>query len=197
MTENAGFDSIRREVAVIYALEDRTPVFQGDYFVADNAAVIGSVVMGPNASVWWSVTVRGDNDVITIGENVNVQDGSVIHTDEGVPVHLHRNVSVGHLVMLHGCTIHENSLIGIGAIVLNRTVVGKNCLIGAGALLPEGRVIPDGSLVLGVPGKVVRQLTPEEIAMNTWIAEHYVERAARYRRGLRGLAPNPRMELGV
>ena len=170
---------------MIYQLDDRKPTFRGDYFVAQNAALIGSVVMEPNSSVWWSVTIRGDNDVITLGENVNVQDGSVIHTDGGVQVTLARNVSIGHLVMLHGCTNGENSLVGIGAIVLNRAVVGKNCLIGAGALIPEGKTIPDGSLVLGVPGKVVRSLTPEEIALNTWIAEHYVERAARYRQGLK------------
>src|SRR5438105_1844272 len=173
--------------AMIYTLGDRKPVFRGDYFVAPNAAVIGSVVMEANASVWWSVTIRADNDLITLGENVNVQDGSVVHTDGGVQVVLEKNVSVGHLVMLHGCTIRENSLIGIGAIILNKAVIGKNCLVGAGALVPEGKTIPDGSLVLGVPGKVTRALTPEEIAMNTWIAEHYVERAAIYRRGLKPL----------
>ena len=172
---------------MIYRLDDRAPTFKGEYFVAPNAAVIGSVVMEAHSSVWWSVTIRADNDVITLGENVNVQDGSVIHTDGGVQVTLERNVSVGHLVMLHGCTIRENSLIGIGAIVLNRAVVGKNCLVGAGALVPEGKTIPDGSLVLGVPGKVVRSLTPDEIAMNTWIAEHYAERAERYRKGLEAI----------
>ena len=172
---------------MIYELEDRKPKFLGNYFVAPNAAVIGSVVMGPNASVWFNVTVRGDNDLITIGENVNVQDNSVIHTDAGVQVMLERNVSIGHLVMLHGCTVQENSLIGIGAIILNRAVIGKNCLVGAGSLVPEGKVIPDGSLVLGTPGRVMRSLTPEEIAMNTWIAAHYVERAARYRQGLKPL----------
>ena len=172
---------------MIYRLDDRTPTFKGEYFVAPNAAVIGSVVMEAHSSVWWSVTIRGDNDVITLGENVNVQDNSVIHTDGGIPVTLERNVSIGHLVMLHGCTIRENSLVGIGAIVLNRAVVGKNCLIGAGALVPEGKTIPDGSLVLGVPGKVVRSLTPDEIAMNTWIAEHYAERAERYRKGLEAI----------
>jgi carbonic anhydrase/acetyltransferase-like protein (isoleucine patch superfamily) len=171
---------------MIYALDDRKPAFKGDHFVAPNAAVIGSVVMGHGASVWWSATVRGDNDVITLGENVNVQDGCVIHTDAGLQVVLERNVSVGHLVMLHGCTIGENSLIGIGAIVLNRATIGKNCLIGAGATVTEGKVIPDGSMVLGV-NRIVRTLTPEEIAMNTWIAEHYVERAARYRQGLKPL----------
>ena len=172
---------------MIYQLDDRKPVLEGDNFVAENAAVIGSVVMKRGASVWWNVTIRGDNDLITLGENVNVQDGSVIHTDGGVQVSLARNVSVGHLVMLHGCTVGENSLVGIGAIVLNRVQIGRNCLIGAGALIPEGKVIPDGSLVLGMPGKVVRSLTPEEIAMNTWIADHYVERAARYREGLKPL----------
>ena len=170
---------------MIYELDDRKPQFKGDYFVAHNAAVIGTVRLGHNASVWWNVTIRGDNDWIELGDNVNIQDGSVVHTDEGVPVVLEKNVSVGHLVMLHGCTIGENSLIGIGAIILNRVTVGRNCLIGAGSLIPEGKTIPDGSLVLGVPGKVVRALTPEEIAMNTWIAEHYMERAERYRRGLK------------
>ena len=170
---------------MIYQLDDRKPTFRGDCFVAQNAAVIGSVVLESNSSVWYNVTIRGDNDVITLGENVNVQDGSVIHTDGGVPVVLERNVSIGHLVMLHGCTIGENSLIGIGAIILNKAVIGKNCLIGAGSLIPEGKVIHDGSLVLGAPGKVVRQLTPEQIALNTWIAEHYVERSQRYRQGLK------------
>jgi carbonic anhydrase/acetyltransferase-like protein (isoleucine patch superfamily) len=136
--------------------------------------------------VWWNVTVRGDNDWIEIGENVNVQDGSVVHTDSGVQVVLEKNVSIGHLVMLHGCTIRENSLIGIGAIILNKAVIGKNCLVGAGAVVTEGKVIPDGSLVLGV-NKIMRQLSPEEIALNTWIAEHYVERAAAYREGLKPL----------
>jgi len=170
---------------MIYQLGDRKPILKGDNYVAPNAAVIGSVLMEANSSVWFNVTIRGDNDLITLGENVNVQDGSVVHTDGGIAVTLERNVSIGHLVMLHGCTIRENSLIGIGAIILNKAVVGTNCLIGAGSLIPEGKVIPDGSLVLGVPGKVVRSLTAEEIAMNTWIAEHYVERAARYRQGLK------------
>lgn len=172
---------------MIYQLGERKPVMKGACFVAPNAAVIGSVVMEANSSVWWNVTLRGDNDLITLGENVNVQDGSVVHTDLGVPVLLEKNVSVGHLVMLHGCTIRENSLIGIGAIILNNAVIGKNCLIGAGAMVTEGKSIPDGSLVLGVPGKVVRALSPEEIALNTWIAEHYVERSTAYLRGLEPL----------
>ena len=169
---------------MIYELGDRKPVLKGDCFVAPNAAVIGSVVLGPGTSVWWGVTIRGDNDVITLGENVNIQDGSVLHTDGGVPMTLAKNVSVGHLVMLHGCTIGENSLIGIGAIVLNRAVIGKNCLVGAGSTVTEGKVIPDNSLVLGV-NKVMRTLTPGEVEMNTWIADHYVERAGIYRKGLK------------
>ena len=171
---------------MIYQLEDRAPLLEGDNYVAPSAAVLGNVVMKRNSSVWFSVTIRGDNDVITLGENVNVQDNSVIHTDGGIPVTLSKNVSIGHLVMLHGCTIGENSLIGIGAIVLNRAVIGRNCLVGAGATVTEGKVIPDGSLVLGV-NKIVRTLTPEEIGMNTWIAEHYVERAQRYRHGLKAI----------
>jgi carbonic anhydrase/acetyltransferase-like protein (isoleucine patch superfamily) len=169
---------------LIYELGERKPVLRGDCFVAPNAAVIGSVVLGHGASVWWGVTIRGDNDVITLGDNVNIQDGSVLHTDGGVPMTLATNVSVGHLVMLHGCTIGENSLIGIGAIVLNRAVLGKNCLVGAGAVVTEGKVIPDNSLVLGV-NKVMRTLTPGEVEMNTWIADHYVERAGIYRKGLK------------
>ena len=172
---------------MIYTLADRKPTFKGDYYVAPNAAVIGSVVMEPNSSVWWNVTLRGDNDLITLGENVNVQDGSVIHTASGMPVTLEKNVSVAHAVTLHGCVIGENTLVAIGAIVLDHVVVGRNCIIGAGALIPEGQVIPEGSLVLGSPGKVVRSLTPAEIEMNTWIAAHYVERAAIYRQGLKPL----------
>ena len=172
---------------MIYELGERKPVFRGDYFVAQNAAVIGSVVFEPNASVWWAATIRADNDVITLGENVNIQDGSVLHTDGGVPMILERNVSVGHLVMLHGCHIGENSLIGIGSIILNGARIGKNCIIGANSLVTEGKVIPDGSLVMGSPGKVVRELTQEQVALNTWIAQHYVEQSTRYRKGLKVL----------
>lgn len=170
---------------MIYELDDRKPLLEGDNFVADNAAVIGSVLMKKGANVWFGCTLRGDNELITLGENVNVQDGSVIHTDMGIPVVLERNVSVGHMVMLHGCHVGENSLIGIGAIILNRAVIGKNCLVAAGALIPEGKVIPDNSLVMGSPGKVVREMAEKDIANNAWIAEHYVERAGQYLAGLR------------
>ena len=171
---------------MIYVLGDRRVEIRGtDYFVADNATVIGSVVIGNNASIWFNCVVRGDNDVITIGDNCNIQDGSVLHTDEGVKLTLERNVSVGHMVMLHGCHIGEGSLIGIKAVVLNGARIGRNCLIGANTLIPEGREIPDGSLVVGSPGKVVRQLTPEEIRRINGIADHYVENFKRYKAGFR------------
>ena len=123
--------------------------FLGDYYVAPSASVIGSVVLGHNASVWFNCVLRGDNDVITIGDNTNVQDASVLHIDEGVPLTLGANVSIGHKVMLHGCSVGDNSLIGINAVVLNNARIGKNCLVGASSLVTEGKDIPDGSLVIG------------------------------------------------
>lgn len=169
---------------MLYTLGGKSPQLRGNNYVAPNAAVIGDVVLEKNASVWWGVTIRGDNNTITLGENVNVQDGSVLHTDEGVTLTLEKNVSVGHMVMLHGCTVREGSLIGIKAVILNHAVIGRDCLIGAGALIAEGKVIPDRSLVLGAPGRVVRQLSDEEVNMIHSIAGHYVETAERYRRGL-------------
>lgn len=157
----------------------------GNYWVADNATVLGSVILKEGASVWFNVVVRGDNDPITIGENSNVQDGSVLHTDDGVPLTIGKNVTVGHMAMLHGCTIGDNTLIGIGATVLNRAKIGKNCLIGAHALIPEGKEIPDNSLVMGAPGKVVRQLDEASEKMLTASAMHYVENWKRYVTGLK------------
>jgi carbonic anhydrase/acetyltransferase-like protein (isoleucine patch superfamily) len=165
---------------MIYRLGNAAPQLKGNNYVAPNAAVIGDVVMERNANVWWGVTIRGDNNTITLGENVNIQDGAVLHTDEGVTLTLEKDVSVGHMAMLHGCTVKEGSLIGIRAVVLNNAVIGRECLIGAGALVSEGKVIPDRSLVLGSPGRVVRQLTDAEVSMLRWIAQHYVENAARY-----------------
>ncbi len=165
---------------MIYALGDKTPQLKGNNYIAPNAIVVGDVVLEKNASVWWNVTIRGDNDTITIGENVNIQDGSVLHTDEGVPLTLERNVSVGHMAMLHGCTVREGSLIGIKAVVLNHAVIGRHCLIGANSLIPEGKVIPDRSLVVGSPGRVIRQLTDAEVAMLQGITQHYLDNAARY-----------------
>ncbi len=165
---------------MIYALGDKKPILHGNNYIAPNASVIGDVVLGKNANVWFNVVIRGDNDTITIGENVNIQDGSVLHTDEGVALTLEKGVSVGHMVMLHGCTVKEGSLIGIKAVVLNRAVIGRDCLIGANALIPEGKVIPDRSLVVGSPGRVVRQLSFDEVIHVRWIAQHYVDNAARY-----------------
>lgn len=165
---------------MIYSLGDRTPILEGNNYVAPNANIIGSVVLGKNASVWWNVTIRGDNDLITLGENVNIQDGSVLHTDEGVRLTLEKDVSVGHMVMLHGCTVGEGSLIGIKAVVLNHAVIGRECLIGANSLIPEGKTIPDRSLVMGSPGRVVRSLSDAEAQRLRWIARHYVDNAARY-----------------
>jgi carbonic anhydrase/acetyltransferase-like protein (isoleucine patch superfamily) len=170
---------------MIYSLGDRTPEFKGDYFIADGAVVIGSVVLENNASIWFNAVIRGDNDVITIGENSNIQDGSVLHTDGGIPLNVGKNVTVGHKVMLHGCDIGDNSLIGINAVILNGAKIGKNCLIGANALIPEGKVIPDGSLVMGSPGKVVRELGPDQIKGLEMSAMHYVENAKRYQKDLK------------
>jgi len=165
---------------MIYSLGDAAPQLDHSNYVAPNATVIGNVALGKNANIWWNVVIRGDNDRITLGENVNIQDGSVLHTDEGVPLTLEKDVSVGHMVMLHGCTVKEGSLIGIKAVVLNHAVIGRECLIGANSLIPEGKVIPDRSLVVGSPGRVVRQLSDDEVKMVRWIAKHYVENAERY-----------------
>jgi carbonic anhydrase/acetyltransferase-like protein (isoleucine patch superfamily) len=170
---------------MIYELDGATPQLEGNNYIAPNATVIGKVVLGKNASVWWNVTIRGDNDTITIGENVNIQDGAVLHTDEGVKLTLERDVSIGHMVMLHGCTVKEGSLIGIKAVVLNHAVIGRDCLIGANSLIPEGKVIPDRSLVVGSPGRVIRQLSDAEVAGIRSIAQHYVDNVARYQASLK------------
>ena len=164
-----------------YALGDRRVVCKGDYWIADNAIVIGSVVLENNASVWFNCVVRGDDDVITIGENSQLQDGCVVHVDPGHPVTLGKDVSVGHMAMLHGCTVGDGTLIGIKAVILNDAVIGRNCLIGANTLIPEGKQIPDGSLVVGTPGKVVRQLTADEIREYSAYAAWYVKEWRRYK----------------
>ena len=166
----------------VYGLKDATPALPGEgaYWIAPNATVIGRVVLKANASVWFGAVLRGDNEPIIVGENSNVQDGSVLHTDAGSPLVIGANVTIGHMAMLHGCTIGDNSLIGIGAVVLNGARIGRNCLIGAKALIPEGKEIPDGSLVVGAPGRVVRELTPEQRAMLQHSADHYVHNWKRY-----------------
>jgi carbonic anhydrase/acetyltransferase-like protein (isoleucine patch superfamily) len=164
-----------------YRFEERRVACRGEHWIAPNATVIGSVVLEVNASVWFNCVVRADNDTITIGENSQLQDGCVVHVDAGFPVTIGRDVSVGHMVMLHGCTIGDGSLIGIKSVILNGAKVGRNCLIGANTLIAEGKEIPDGSLVIGSPGRVVRPLTDEEIRTIRSFADHYVQKFRRYR----------------
>ena len=173
----------------VYALGSVTPELPNDdeYWIAPNAAVIGRVILKKNASIWWGATLRGDNDPIIVGENSNVQDGSVLHTDHGSPLTIGSNVTIGHMVMLHGCTVGDNSLIGIGSIVLNGAKIGKNCLIGANCLITEGKEIPDNSLVMGAPGKVVREISEGQVQVLRGSAQHYVENWKRYRRECRQL----------
>lgn len=170
----------------VYSLDGKTPSLpsEGDYWIAPNAAVMGNIILKKNASIWFNVTLRGDNDPIEIGENTNIQDGSVLHTDVGMPLIIGKNVTVGHMVMLHGCTIGDNSLIGIGSIILNGAKIGRNCLIGANSLITEGKEIPDNSMVMGAPGKVVREVSEGQIQMLTGSALHYVENWKRYQKGL-------------
>ena len=169
----------------VYSLGERRVQVQGkDWYIADNATVIGSVIIEDRASIWYNVVVRGDNDLITIGEASNVQDGSVLHTDAGIKLTLGRSVSIGHMVMLHGCVVGDGSLIGINSVVLNHAVIGRHSLIGAGSLIPEGKTIPDGVLALGSPAKVVRDLSQAEIANLQNIADGYVRRAKLFRQQL-------------
>jgi len=170
---------------VIYVLGERTPVLEGDgHFIAENATVIGNVLLKAESSVWFNCVLRGDNELIEVGEGSNVQDGCVLHTDPGFPLTIGSGVTVGHKVMLHGCTIGNNSLIGIGSTVLNGATIGNNCLVGANALVTQGKSFPDCSLILGAPAKVVRDLTDEEIAGMKESASRYVENAARFRTDL-------------
>ena len=169
----------------IYSIGDRQPSLGRDVWIAPNATIIGDVRLGDNASIWWNAVLRGDNDTIAIGAGSNIQDGCVLHADAGVPLTLGAGVTVGHLVMLHGCTVGEQSLIGIKTVILNNAVIGRHCIIGANSLIPEGKVIPERSLVVGSPGKVVRELSDEEVARLQRSAQGYVANALRYRTGLK------------
>ena len=171
----------------LFKLGGKSPQVDRESWIAPNATVIGDVRLGKNASIWWNVTARGDNDPISIGENTNIQDGSVLHADEGIPLNIGCNVTVGHMVMLHGCTIGNGSLIGIGSVVLNRAVIGSSCIVGAGTLIPEGKIYPDRSLIIGAPGKVVRSLNDEEVGGLEKSAAGYVENWQRYRRELEAI----------
>jgi len=169
----------------IYQLEDDVPEVHATAWVAESADVMGKVTLGENASVWYGAVLRGDNDRITVGDNSNVQDGSVLHTDNGVPLTIGQNVTIGHQVMLHGCTIGDGSLVGIQSVILNGARIGKNCLVGAGALVTEGKEFPDGSMIIGSPAKAVRELSPEHIEGLRQSAQHYIDNARRFQRGLR------------
>ncbi|HEY4071713.1 MAG TPA: gamma carbonic anhydrase family protein [Herbaspirillum sp.] len=172
----------------LYQFEQHTPVVDASAYVADSADVIGQVRIEANASVWFNATVRGDNDQITIGANSNVQDGAMLHADPGYPLTLGSNVTVGHQAMLHGCTVEEGALIGIQAVVLNGAVIGKNCLVGAGALVTEGKRFPDNSLILGSPAKVVRTLSPEDIAKMQATVDGYVAKIPLFKTSLKKIA---------
>ena len=149
----------------IYSLKDVSPVLpeDGNFWIAHDANVIGNVTLNRGTSVWFGATIRGDNEEITIGRGSNIQENSILHTDLGFPLKIGENCTIGHKAMLHGCTINKNTLIGMGATILNGATIGENCLIGAGALIPEGKKIPAGSLVMGVPGKIIRDLDPSSI----------------------------------
>ena len=165
---------------MIFDLGNKKLVSEGKHWVASTANVIGDVVLKKDSSVWFNAVIRGDIENITVGEGSNVQDNSVLHTDKGFPLKIGNMVTIGHLVMLHGCTIMDNSLIGIGSTILNGSVIGKNCIIGANSLITEGKIIPDNSLVMGSPGKVVRQVTEEEKKAITENAQHYIDGWKRY-----------------
>jgi len=171
----------------VFALGDRIPVFPetGNWWVAPNATLIGDIVLNDEASVWFNAVLRGDNETITVGARSNVQDGCVFHTDMGFPLTIGANCTIGHKAILHGCTINDNALVGMGATVLNGAVIGSNCIVGANALIAEGKEIPDNSLVVGVPGKVVRTLPETAAADIAKSAEGYVRNWRRFKAGLR------------
>lgn len=171
----------------LYQLDEHRPQVHETAWVADNAQVMGAVTLARDASVWFGSTLRGDTETIEIGEGSNIQDSAVVHADHGHPVRVGRHVTVGHMVMLHGCTIGDESLIGIGAVVLNGAQIGRNCLVAAGSLVTEGKTFPDGSMIMGSPARVVRELTPEQIEGLRQSARHYVENARRFKNGLKKL----------
>lgn len=171
----------------IYQLDDAQPDIAASAWVADSAEVIGKVTLGEDCSVWFGVVIRGDTSTICIGKGSNIQDNSVLHADEGMPLLIGEGVTVGHQVMLHGCTVGNYSLIGIGAIVLNGAKIGNHCLVGAGALVTEGKAFPDGSMIIGSPAKAVRMLSPEQIEGLKMSAQHYINNANYYKTGLKKL----------
>ncbi|MBR7799107.1 gamma carbonic anhydrase family protein [Undibacterium fentianense] len=169
----------------IYQLGEISPEIDPSAYITDSAKVIGHVKIDANASIWFGSVIRGDNELIHIGENSNVQESCTLHTDPGFPLTIENNVTIGHHAMLHGCRVGEGSLIGIQAVLLNGAKIGKNCLVGAGALVTEGKEFPDNSLIVGSPAKVVRTLTPEAIAQMHSNTQNYVDRARAYRVNLK------------
>ena len=172
----------------LYRIKDKQPEIHPSAFVMPSADLIGQVILKEGSSVWSHVSMRGDNEPITIGARSNVQEGSVLHTDIGHPLLIGEDVTVGHQAMLHGCTVGDGSLIGIQAVVLNGAKIGKNCLVGAGSLVTEGKEFPDGSMIMGTPAKVVRELSPEQIEGLRQSAKHYVENARRFKAGLKKIS---------
>ncbi len=171
----------------LYEVDGRTPQIDASAWIADSAQVMGDVVIGPEASVWFGCVLRGDTETMTVGAGSNIQDGTVMHADLGMPLTVGSHVTVGHKVMLHGCTIGDGSLIGIGAVVLNGAKIGKNCLVGAGSLVTEGKEFADGSMIMGTPARVVRQLTPEQVEGLRRSAQGYIDNARRFRATLKKL----------
>jgi carbonic anhydrase/acetyltransferase-like protein (isoleucine patch superfamily) len=171
----------------LYQLDEHAPQLADNAWVADSAEVIGRVTLEADASVWFGTVLRGDTERLRVGRGSNIQDGSVCHADPGFPLEIGDNVTVGHQVMLHGCTIGDGSLIGIQSVILNGAKIGRNCLVGAGSLVTEGKEFPDGSLIMGTPAKVVRPLTPEQIERLAGNARHYQDNARRYAAGLKRL----------
>ena len=169
---------------MFYDLKDKKIKNSGENWIAPNASIIGDVTLEKNTSIWFNATLRGDVENIYVGEGSNVQDGSVLHTDPGCPLKIGKDVTIGHLVMLHGCTIGDNSLIGIGAVILNNAKIGKNCIIGANALITENKEIPDNSLVVGSPGKIIRLVTEDEVKSINENAIHYQKNWKKYSKSI-------------
>ena len=172
----------------VYELNSVAPQIAASAFVADSAQIMGNVHIGEDASIWFGTVIRGDTSTIRIGKGSNIQDASVLHADVGKPLTIGDNVTAGHMVMLHGCTIGDETLIGIGAVVLNGAVIGKNCLVGAGSLVTEGKVFPDGSMIIGSPAKVVRELTPEQMEGIRQSAQHYIANGKAYKASFKKIA---------
>ncbi|WND02119.1 gamma carbonic anhydrase family protein [Temperatibacter marinus] len=171
---------------MIFELDGIQPVLKDEtVWIAETASVIGNVHLEKNSSIWFNAVIRGDNDPITIGENSNIQDGSILHTDPGKPITIGKNVTVGHMVMLHGCEIGDNSLIGMGATILNGAKIGNNCIVGANALITEGKEFPDGTLILGSPAKAAREVSEHDRLLLEMSSKVYVANADRFKKGLK------------